>query len=79
MCGGCGQAALVPAQPLVIGSEWVCTHCGQAAPEADVKQTVSELLAELKHLTVAERYNVEKWLELDEKAATRVHPQHEVQ
>jgi hypothetical protein len=78
VCDECGEAALLPSQPLQLGADWTCTHCNHAIGESTVKERVSELLAELKHLTVAERYNVDKWLHLDQRAALIVHPQHEV-
>ncbi len=78
VCPECREATLLPAQPLLMGGAWVCTACSHTLPEAAVRQTVAGLLAELKQLTTNERYNVAKWLDLDERAAAQVHPQHEV-
>jgi DNA-directed RNA polymerase subunit RPC12/RpoP len=78
VCDECGEAAVLPSQPLQLGTPWACTHCNHAMSENVVKERVSRLLAQLKHLTVAERYNVDKWLQLDQQAARIVHPKHEV-
>ena len=78
VCPGCKAPCLLPGQPLLAGSAWTCTACSLATPEETVRATVSHLMAELKSLTLTERYNVAKWLELDRRAAARVHPQHQI-
>ncbi len=57
VCGGCGQAALMPAQPLLVDTPWVCARCALSTPEAAVRQTVTALKSKLKQLTLSDRYS----------------------
>ncbi|XP_023349162.1 protein msta isoform X2 [Eurytemora carolleeae] len=79
ICKGCGSPSLLPTTPLQIGSDWVCqnSECLYRESEKDALKTATDLVDHIKTISKSDRYNIQLWLDILDKAESQVHPQHE--